>query len=257
PLIAALLGLLAIAGYLAAVYAYRRRYPHRLFPAPRIAAFAAGAVIGTIAILPPVDALVDRSFTAHMLQHLVLALVAPPLILLGAPLLLVLALPPAHAGRTIARIVRHPILQAFTLPVVSWLLFAAVLWGIHLSPTYNVALDDGAVHALEHFALVASAMLFWMAVVQVGYAPYPLPFAARMFYLFWAIPQGAFLGLMIYSARHVLYAHYLEGRSAAAALTDQQNAGALMWIGGGGLMFVAFMVTAAAWAAAERTEAAV
>jgi putative membrane protein len=255
-MIAALIGFATVACYLAAVRLYRRRYPRHHFSAGHVAAFVGGVVIGTLVLLPPVDSLVDRSFTAHMLQHLALTMVVPPLILLGAPLLLVLALSPAHIGRRITRALHHPVCRALTSPVVSWFTFAVVLWGIHLSPVYNLALHNETVHVLEHAALVGTAMLFWMAVVQVGYAPRPLPFAARMFYLFWAIPQGAFLGLTIYSTQRVLYAHYLVGRSVEAALLDQHNAGAVMWIGGGALMFVAFMSTAAVWAANEREEVA-
>lgn len=255
-MIASLIGLATVACYLVAVRRYRRQYPRRHFPSAGVAAFVAGIVVGAAVLLPPVDSLVDRSFTAHMLQHLALTMVVPPLILLGAPLLLVLALAPPHIGRKITRLLHHPVCRALTSPVVSWFTFVVVLWGIHLSPIYNMALHDETVHVLEHGALVATAMLFWMAVVQVGYAPRPLPFAARMFYLFWAIPQGAFLGLTIYSTQRVLYAHYLVGRSVEAALLDQHHAGAVMWIGGGALMFVAFMSTAVVWAATEREEVA-
>lgn len=251
----AALGLITIGCYLAAVRLYRRRYPRRDFSGGRIAAFVSGVVIGVCALLPPVNAWADRSFTVHMLQHLALTMVVPPLILLGAPLLLLLALSPSHIGRKITQLLHHWVFRALTSPVVSWFTFVAVLWGVHLSPIYNLALRNEAVHVLEHCALFTAAMLFWMAVVQVGYAPRPLPFAARLFYLFWAIPQGAFLGLTIYSARHVLYGHYLAGRSVEAALLDQRYAGAVMWIGGGALMFVAFMSTAAVWAASEREEA--
>jgi cytochrome c oxidase assembly factor CtaG len=75
-----------------------------------------------------------------------------------------------------------------------------------------------------------------------------------MLYLFLAIPQGAFLGLALYAAHTVLYPHYLYDRTPATALADQQNGGAVMWIAGGLLLFIAFMCTAAAWAAAERTD---
>ncbi|MGB8797255.1 MAG: cytochrome c oxidase assembly protein, partial [Candidatus Aquilonibacter sp.] len=97
-----------------------------------------------------------------------------------------------------------------------------------------------------------AALLFWMPIVHVGYAPQPIPFPVRLFYLIFAVPQGAFLGLAIYSARHLLYPHYAIGRSMSAALLDQQNAGAIMWIGGGAVMFTAFMLTAATWAAREQ-----
>ena len=74
-----------------------------------------------------------------MLQHLALALVVPPLILLGAPLLLLLAVPPPHLGRKFARMLRLPVFKTLASPVLSWFLFACVLWGIHFSAVYNLA----------------------------------------------------------------------------------------------------------------------
>ncbi|MGC2243120.1 MAG: cytochrome c oxidase assembly protein, partial [Candidatus Aquilonibacter sp.] len=176
----------------------------------------------------------------------------PPLLLLGAPLTLAVALPPPRAGKAIARIARHRIARAATSPVSGWLVFVAVLWGIHFSPLYELALRSQGVHVFEHALLLGAALLFWMPIVHVGYAPQPIPFPVRLFYLIFAVPQGAFLGLAIYSARHLLYPHYAIGRSMSAALLDQQNAGAIMWIGGGAVMFTAFMLTAATWAAREQ-----
>jgi putative copper resistance protein D len=250
-----LFGVAILAGYLTCVRAYDRRYPHRRFGRGRVAAFCAGVVVATAAFSPAIDGLVDRSFAAHMTQHLALALIVPPLLLLGAPLLLAVALPPPRAARAIARIARHPLVLAFASPVVAWLLFVAVLWGIHFSPLYDLALRYEGAHVVEHGLLFTSALLFWLPVVQVGYAPLPVAFPVRLFYLFLAIPQGAFLGLAIYASQRVLYPHYLVGRTVAAALADQQNAGAVMWIGGGALLFAAFMLTGVAWAARDHREA--
>jgi cytochrome c oxidase assembly factor CtaG len=122
----------------------------------------------------------------------------------------------------------------------------------HFSPLYNAALEHPAVHVVEHALFLTAAFLFWGAVVQVGYAPRPVPYPARVLYLFLAIPQGAFLGLAIYAARGVLYPHYAHVHNAITALADQQNGGAVMWIAGGFVMFAAFMLTVGAWAMSER-----
>ncbi|MGC2129341.1 MAG: cytochrome c oxidase assembly protein [Candidatus Aquilonibacter sp.] len=250
------LGVAAVGGYLAAVRLYGLRYPNRTFAVGRVVAFCAGVAVAVAALSPPMDMVVDRSFAAHMVQHLILALVVPPLLLLGAPLTLAVALPPPRAGKAIARIARHRIARAATSPVSCWVIFVVVLWGIHFSVLYELALRYEGVHVFEHALLLGAALLFWMPIVHVGYAAHPVPFPVRLFYLIAAIPQGAFLGLAIYSARDLLYPHYAIGRSLSAALSDQQDAGAIMWIGGGALMFTAFMLTAATWAAREhRAEA--
>lgn len=253
-MIAALLGVATIALYLYAVGLYDARFPDRAYSGWRIAAFVSGIALMTAVLMPPMEPLADRSFAWHMTQHVVLMLIGPPLVLLGAPLLLAVAVPPQRVARRITAFAQSGAGHAIFAPLTGWIAFVAVLWMSHFTPLYEAALQYPAVHVLEHVLYVGSAMLFWASVVQVGYTPRPLPYPARMLYLFLAIPQGAFLGLALYAARRVLYPHYLHGRSLSLALADQQNGGAVMWIAGGLLLFIAFMCTAAAWAAAERAE---
>jgi len=247
-MIVVVFGTATIAAYLIGVRLYAFRYSRLRFERGRLVAFCAGVTIAAGIVLPPIDALVDASFAAHMVQHLVLALVVPPLLLLGAPLTLLVSLTPSPFGRKIARVMRHRVMLIAASPLVAWFVFVTVLWGIHFSPLYELALRSDNIHGCEHVLILGASLLFWMPVAQMGYAPHPIPFPVRLFYLFLAIPQGAFLGLTIYSARYLLYPHYLIGRSMDAALSDQRNAGAVMWIGGGALFFVAFMLTAAVWA---------
>lgn len=256
-MIPAALAALTLGAYVWGVRAYRRRFPERSFSRWRIAAFCAGTVIMAAAVLPAVDVLADSHFSMHMVQHIALMLVGPPLMLLGAPLLLIVAVPPANIARRITAFAHSGFGQALFAPITGWVTFVAVLWAAHFSPLYQAALQYAPVHLLEHVLFVFAALLFWGAIVQVGYAPRPVPYPARMLYLFLAIPQGAFLGLAIYAARGVMYDHYARVLTPASALLDQQNAGAIMWIAGGLLMFTAFMCTCAAWAASERASQAV
>jgi cytochrome c oxidase assembly factor CtaG len=246
------LSVAAVALYLWAVGSYDRRFPQHRYSFLRIGAFISGIAVLTVALLPFADAMADRSFTAHMVQHLAIMLVAVPLVLLGAPLLLIVAVPPARTARRFTAFAHGAWGKALFAPLTGWIALVAVLWAAHFSPLYEAALQHPAVHVFEHVLFIGTAFLFWGAIVQVGYAPRPVPFAARMLYLFLAIPQGAFLGLAIYSSRSVLYAHYLLASNATTALTDQQTGGAVMWMAGGFIMFAAFMLTAAAWAMSER-----
>jgi cytochrome c oxidase assembly factor CtaG len=255
-MIAALLGAAAIAVYVYAAGLYNARFPDREYSGWRIAAFISGVVLMTAVLLPPIEPLADRLFAWHMTQHVVLMLVGPPLVLLGAPLLLVVAVPAPRIARRITAFAQSPAGNVLFAPLTGWIAFVGVLWMSHFSPLYEAALDHPPVHVLEHALYAGAAFLFWASVVQVGYTPRPLPYPARMLYLFLAIPQGAFLGLALYAARDILYPHYLAGHTQALALADQHNGGAVMWIAGGLLLFIAFMCTAAAWAAAERTEPA-
>jgi putative membrane protein len=249
--IAPLLSLTAIGVYLWAVRRYRSLYPAREFETWRVAAFAFGVGLLGAALSSPVDAMAERSFAAHMAQHVALMLIAPPFVLLGAPLLLAVAVPSRDAARVVAGVVNYPALHVLFAPAVGWLLFVGVLWGAHFSPLYESALEHPWVHVLEHVLFLTAAFLFWLPVVQAGYVPRPVAFPARVLYLVLMFPQGAFLGLAIYGSRHVLYPHYAS-LLGSAAMADQQNGGAIMWIAGGFIMFVAFMLVIASWAAAER-----
>jgi putative membrane protein len=249
--IAPLLSLALIAVYMWAVRRYHELYPAREFSSWRMALFVGGCVLFGAALSAPIDVLAERSFAAHMLQHVVLMLAAPPLVLLGAPLLLAVAVPRRDSARVVAAVAAHPVMHALFAPIVGWLLFAGVLWGVHFSPLYEGALESGWVHVLEHVVFITAAFLFWLPIVQVGFVPRPVSFPARMLYLVLMFPQGAFLGLALYGSRHVLYPHY-AAILGGGAMADQQNGGAIMWIAGGFIMFAAFMLVAASWARSER-----
>lgn len=254
-MIAAALGVCTIVAYLWAVRAYGARFPQRRYTYGRIAYFVLGVALTAGALLPPADAAADGSLAAHMVQHIVLTLVGPPLVLLGAPLLLCVSLPPPRVSRAIAHALANPTARAIFAPLTGWCALVAALWVTHFSPLYEAALEHEWIHVTEHGLFVATAMLFWMAIVQVGYAPHPLAFPARMLYVFLAIPQGAFLGLAVYAAGRVLYPHYALGRTYAQAMSDQRAGGEIMWVGGGLILFAAFMIVAGVWAARERSEA--
>lgn len=254
-MIDAMLGACIIAGYLWAVREYGERFPQRRYSYGRMAYFVSGVVLTIGVLLPPADAAADGSLAAHMVQHIVLTLVGPPLVLLGAPLLLCVSLPPPRVSRAIAHALQRPAARVLFAPVTGWCALVAALWVAHFSPLYEAALEHEWIHVTEHGMFLATAMLFWMAVVQVGYAPHPLAFPARMLYLFLAIPQGAFLGLAVYAAGRVLYPHYALGRTFVQTMNDQRSGGEIMWIGGGLILFAAFMITAGVWATRERREA--
>lgn len=252
-MIAIVAAAVSLAAYAWAFRAYHRRFPSKPAPVTRPLFFALGCTVLAVAFGPPLDALAERSFAWHMAQHMAVVLIAAPMLLLGAPLLYVLGNLPHASARAVCRALRSQPCHAMLAPVPAWLLFVAVLWVSHFSPLYDAAVRSEPIHVFEHALYFGSALLFWNAVVQTGFVPHPVVFPARMAYVFVAIPQGAFLGLALYQTRNVLYPSYAAGHSLAWVLADQHDAGALMWIGGGLLFFTAFMITAAMWAARERT----
>jgi putative membrane protein len=198
----------------------------------RSALFVAGLGTIVVALASPVDAGAATRFSVHMVQHLLLALVAAPLLVLARPVTLALqASTPATRRRLVLPLLHSRPLVVLSSPPVAWCGFALVMWATHFSPLYEAALTDPGLHALEHLAYLGSALLFWSVVAGVDPGPARLSPPARILYLFLAMPQMTFLGLAIYGARHALYPVYGSG---PAALADQRLAGALM--GGGGVL---------------------
>jgi putative membrane protein len=232
------LAILAMAGlsywYWAGVAGIGRRSGRRTRP-HRAGYFYAGLMVLFVALVSPVDGYADRLLSVHMVQHLLLTLVAPPLLLLGAPVTLALQ---ASSGRfrkaVLLPVLRSRGIKLLTHPAVGWIVFAAVLWGSHYSPLYEAALTSRSLHLLEHAAYVGSALLFWWPVVGADPSPTRLSPPARLLYLFLAMPQMTFLGLAIYGSDRVLYPHYLVTSASlgTSALSDQHLAGALMWTSG-------------------------
>ena len=216
----------------------------------RCAAYGGAAALLAFAVVGPAfDRLADRSFAWHMVQHLALMDGVALLLVLARPFDLYARLAGKSATATLVTATRP--LHALASPAFALVLFIAVLWGTHFSALYEAALKSQWVHAGEHALYLGAGIVFWLPVV----APpplRPLPYPARLFYLAVALPQGALLGMAIFSARQPLYAHYVAVTgSVSAALADQHDAAAVMWIGGGLVVLAALLATLALWANRE------
>jgi len=210
-------------------------------------ALLSGIIVLAVVLGPWFDALSDRSFAWHMVQHVAMMLIAAPLLLLGAPLRRVLAALPRETARGLSRALRAEPLHALASPLVAWLAFAVVLYATHFSPMYEAALEHPAVHGFEHILYLAAALVFWNPILAVAPSPDALSFPARIFYVFTAMPIGGFLALAIYTASHPMYPYYAAHLGAAAALADQAYGGEIMWLGCGAALFMALIGLAALW----------
>jgi len=245
----------AALGYLVADGRVRRA--HGRVPRPRARlAFFAGLGVVVAALTGPIDAAVTTSFSIHMVQHLLITMVAPPLLLLGAPITLALQAWPGTPRRWLLATLRSGPARLFGNPLVAWALFFVVLWGIHFTWIYEAALHNNGLHALEHIVLLVTALLFWMPIVRADPAPSGLSYPARILYLFVAMPAMAFLGLTIVSSRLVLYPTYAHAEGVARALADQRAAGAIMWAGTMVLIVPALGFVLLDWVRADEREAA-
>ena len=230
----AAVGGLAAAGalYVRADRRVRRERGGRRFPPSRRREFLAGLAVIFIALESPIDTGSATSFSVHMVQHLLLTLVAAPLLALGAPVTLaLLSASPADRRRLSAALRSAPV-RTLCRPIVAWALFFGVLWGSHLTGLFDASLRSNGIHSLEHAAYLVTAVLFWMQIVGSDPAPRRLSHPARILYLFFAMASMAFLGLALFSANHVLYPTYAAVEGTAEALADQALGGTLMWAGG-------------------------
>jgi cytochrome c oxidase assembly factor CtaG len=194
--------------------------------------FFAGLVVTYLALQSPIHAYSHRLFSVHMVQHLVLMMVAAPLLVLGTPVELALrASSPEVRSRVLVPLLRSRGASLLSNPVVCWSAFTIVLWASHFTSLYEDALGSQAIHGLEHVLYLVAAVLFWRPVIGLEPGPSRISPPARILYLFLAMPQMAFLGLAIYSSDLVLYPHYLATAPmlGTSALADQHLAGVLMW----------------------------
>jgi putative copper resistance protein D len=240
--------------YLVAVRRVDRVHPRNPVPRRRVVAWLAGLAVVAIASFSFLDAYADELFSVHMVQHLLLTMVAPPMLLQGAPITLLLrGASSARRRRWILPVLDSRAVRALTHPLLGWVGFALVMWGSHFSPLFDAALADDGVHAAEHALFLGAGLLFWLPVAGVDPSPHRLGHAARVGYLLLGLPQNSFLGLAIFSAPAVLYPHYagLVRAWGPTPLEDQQLAGGLMWAAGDLLFLVPLLVLVAAWFRSE------
>jgi putative membrane protein len=245
--------LLAAAGYLWAVRRVSREHPANRPPRWRTGVFMSGLAVIGIALLSPIEAYEGLLFSVHMVQHLLLELVAAPLLLAGAPITLALRVASPPVRRGLLRVLHSRAVRVLAFPVVAWILFAAVNWGWHFSTLYNDALEIPVLHYLQHATFLGAALLFWWPVLGADPSPWRLPHPVRLLYLFLAMPQNSFLGVALMSTTTVLYPHYLtNGRTwGPSPLEDQQLGGVIMWVVGDVCFLAGMAVVIALWMAHE------
>ena len=227
--------------------------PARPVPGGRRIAFHSGLAAVVVALCSPVAVYAELLFSVHMVQHLLLGVVAAPLLVAGRPVAVMGALLAAPDRRQLLRLRRAPVVGVLGHPVVAWVAFAAAGWVAHFSPLYEAALDHPWAHVVEHALFLGSGLLFWRAVLGAA-ARWRLSHPLRLLYLAVAMPQSTFLALAIWSSSRPLYPRYVEvaERWGVDARADQRLAGGIMWVAGDLVLLGAVLVVAGAWASHEQ-----
>jgi cytochrome c oxidase assembly factor CtaG len=225
------------------------------------ACFFGGLAVIAIALASPLDTLSQQLFWAHMTQHVLLLVVAPPLIVLARPWIRLwrgLGLAPRRAlARGLALSGRTSWLRATSrmlgTPAVSFIAFSAVLLVWHVPALFDATLRSEPLHILEHTLFFTTALMFWKQVIDSPPLHARLGSVQRAAYLVGAMVVSWVLAIAIALAPHPLYSFYAHEATrpgGISALTDQQLAAGIMWVPGSITFVIVIFVYVHRWLAA-------
>ena len=240
--------------YLWGVLRVRRRHPARPWPLYRTALFLGGLAVVVIATQSGIGSYDDVLFWDHMIQHLLLLMVAPPLLVVGQPATLLL-----HASRNplhtwTKKLLRSRVMAAITWPPFGVALYVAVIVGTHLTGFMNLVESNAAVHDGEHALYLAAGYLYFLPLIGREPIRWRVSYPSRIFLLFIAMPVDAFTGLILGSEGSNPFPALAQQRPAWAPspISDVHIGGAVMWVGGAGIMFVLVLAVFFAWSREKR-----
>jgi cytochrome c oxidase assembly factor CtaG len=226
---------LALAIYLRGWSVARRTRPIEL-PLWRAGCFVSGVIALWIALASPIDALDDYLLAAHMIQHFILMSVAPPLIVLGAPVIPMLRGLPRVVIRGFRPLFRaqwiRVALRAITHPVFAWIAMNVAYLGWHVPAMFDLTFRAEWIHDCEHLCFFVTSLAFWWVVLEPWPAHGRWPRWAMIPYLLGADVLNTVLSATLSFAGRVLYPSYAEAPRICflSPLKDQVAAGAEMWV---------------------------
>jgi cytochrome c oxidase assembly factor CtaG len=240
------LGVLYVAGW----WRLRARGARQLAAGWRLAAYLGGLLLVALALLSPVEILSSWLFTAHMVQHLLLVMFAPPLLMVANPMPFILwGLPRVvrePAGRGLSRLLhresssRRFLRRATGLGII-WFAYTATLVLWHDPTLYDLALRREWIHNLEHLTFFGTAMLYWWVAIGAGPRVHKRAgLLGRTAFVLAALPVNWLLGISFALGSEPVFAHYAAmPRIGLGLLQDQILGGFIMWAPGS-MMYILF-----------------
>jgi cytochrome c oxidase assembly factor CtaG len=246
PVVTAGTAVLAVL-YLWGVIRVRRRHPARPWPVLRTVAFFLGLLVIVLATQSGIGTYEDTLFWDHMIQHLMLIMIAPPLLIIGQPATLLM-----HASRNplhtwVKRLLRSRVVMVLTWPAFGVAAYAATIVGTHLTNFMNLVVSNSAVQDGEHVLYLVVGYLYFLPLIGREPIRWKVSYPLRMFLLFIAMPVDAFTGVVLGSASSDPFAPMQPRSWGPSPLDDVHTGGAVMWIGGAAIMFVLLLVTFFEW----------
>jgi cytochrome c oxidase assembly factor CtaG len=223
----------------------------------RVVAFYLGLVVTFIAVEAFIGVYDDILYYDHMIQHLMLIMIAAPLFAMGAPVELLDRATTGRAHVIVTKALRSKIAEFFGHPIVGFVTYAVLIPVCHLTSFYNYALTHEQVHDLEHLLFLVAGYLFWRHVVGIEPSRHPLHPGVRLLYLALAVPVDTFTGLAIASASHELFPAYnqIVRTWGPSRLIDLHIGGTIMWVACDTLMLLAMIPVAIHWMRYEEQRA--
>jgi putative membrane protein len=224
----------------------------------RTAAFYVALLCVIIALDSPIDGLSERLFWVHMIQHILLLAVAPPLIILARPWIRLWRPFPLAVRQSLGRTFSQrgsgaPVLRVARFlgtPTPSLVLFSVLLLGWHVPALFDATLRSSAIHITEHLCFFAAGMLFWKQVIDSPPLRARLAAPQRVAYIVGALIIGWVLALILALAPHPLYPYYAHLASrpgGISAFSDQQIAAGIMLVPGSLSFVIALLAYVYRW----------
>lgn len=241
----ALAGIATVIWYLRAVRAVRAK--GRSWGTRRCVAFVAGVVAVVVALDSAVATLAGSSFPSHIVQHLLLMMVAPPLLALGAPSTLILQTAPTVVRRTWLSVLHSVPFAALTHPVVVWFMYYGAMFAFFLSPAIGYAMQHPAVMDVWNVGFFFGATCFWWPMVGLDPIPrWHMGYGMRFVNLLVGVPFESFLGIALLSLGTPVASMYTLG--------DTHAGGGLLWAMTELLTVVAMLPIFVQWSRADLRE---
>jgi putative copper resistance protein D len=247
----------ALALYLWGVWRNNALHPRHRWPIGKTLAWIGALVTTGVAIFSFVGVYDGELFWDHMVQHLLLIMVAAPLFAIASPLQLSWRATSGTAHIVVTEALRSPVSKFFGHPLVAFLLYAVLIPISHLTSWYNLTLEHESVHNAEHLAFLVVGYLFWRQIFGNDPNAYRLHPALQFFYLFLAIPIDTFSGLSLAGESHEIFPAYFATHRTwgPSYVTDLHIGGTLMWVVGDTLMLWPMIPVALRWMHMEERKA--
>jgi len=213
------------------------------------------AVIATMSALGTYDTVL---LSVHMIQHMVLSMVVPIFLALGAPITLALRTLPPRLRRPLLTAIHSRAAKVLTFPLVAMAIFIANPFVLYFTGLYEATLRNGLLHDLNHLHFVLVGCLWFWPLLGLDPMPVRPPFPLRMLAVFATLPFHAFLGVAIMSMTDVIAADWyaaLDRQWGASAISDQRTAGGILWASGDLVGLLILVVVFLQWASASEREA--